>query len=298
MMLLLSFVIVLILLGSMFPMYSHIQRIQGQIIRVFLDIPLYQVRRLQLQAEAFGNSLLMDEEKDDTVEEDNSNFIEEEESSLKNKKNRKERKSRAQGKNKARFIFQAGVICLLIQTYFVLDYMIAGPLEDFQSRAVNEVHLIGEIQYTSAFTWNAIYNYVNHPEIYIYEIYPLFILQEINADTLKLVNQLETHTLSNRDYYPAAFVEKLDMVMHQGVCSLVADTLKTHTLEECQADYFGIVQEGMKVALISQIQNNEAVIKAIEYYSELANRQSPYLHNDEQDPEYIFQNNITLNNFI
>ncbi len=46
MMLLLSFVIVFILLGSMFPMYSHIQRIQGQIMRVFLDIPLYQVRRL------------------------------------------------------------------------------------------------------------------------------------------------------------------------------------------------------------------------------------------------------------
>ncbi len=101
----------------------------------------------------------MDEEKDDTVGEDSSNFIEEEESSLKTKKNRKERKSRAQGKNKVRFMFQAVVVCMVIQTYFVLDYVIAGPLEDFQSRAVNEMHLIGEIQYTSAFTWNAIYNY-------------------------------------------------------------------------------------------------------------------------------------------
>lgn len=84
--------------------------------------------------------------------------------------------------------------------------------------------------------------------------------------------------------------------MKKGVCNIFVNILRTKTKEECSTFSYGIVDQGISIALSNQVQNYEYMLQLIQYYTNKL--ESPYLHNDEGDELLVKTNNKTLNNFI
>lgn len=198
---LVSFILITVVMAIMLFIYKTVAKIQTDITKVFLEIPVAQIKVLYQQVDDFNNSMnIGDDDQNSNYESSENNQENEEDAFLKvgMKKSRRERKSKVSNKYRISFTIVMFVVIISIQAYFICDYILSYNYQKLQQSAVQELNITSNIEHELSFMSNLISNHITTPNIQVYGIYTNYVIPQQNAKLYLYISALETMHMNNR----------------------------------------------------------------------------------------------------
>ena len=217
---------------------DRIIKYQNQIMKIFLEIPIQQVKTLLNSVTQFINITDIDEEQSNNHSQTDSSEREQDDEgdtflNLGIKRQRRQRKYKSNSASRIQFSIALIFVAFLMQVYFIADYIFSYELEALQQKAVQELNITSNIEHELSFMSNLISNHITTPNIQVYGIYTNYVIPQQNAKLYLYISALETMHMRNVKNLNSDYENTFTKVMKKGVCDIFVNILKTHNTTEC-----------------------------------------------------------------
>ncbi|KAL4426928.1 hypothetical protein ABPG74_012928 [Tetrahymena malaccensis] len=278
--LIVSIVVVVLSFICIAPIFSFVNKNQESVLKLFLEIPVAQVKLLFSRCEQFQNGMQMGE--DDNVSEMDDLVVEDEDGGDYGiGRKRKKRKFKFESIEKRNFIIKFLLSLLLLESYFIATYFVSTSLQSSLSQLVTEFNYTCQAE--------PYYTYINNA------LRKFFIDQSFNINlgnganliqvALQQLNDINTniHTehAKNIGSHTSTYNNYFESINDLNACT-VMESLNIQKATDCAKFAVGIVQEGMGPGTIRHFENIRYLITL---YSNFANDASQTFPAEENKPD-------------
>ncbi|CAD8125809.1 unnamed protein product [Paramecium sonneborni] len=232
-----------------------VNKIQEEILSMFLDIPDKTVKYLYNKSENFISNLQIGEDDDILSELDELEKEELEELNRTLKSKRKKKKFKNTNKDQRNYIFAFFFVILLLQAYFIFNYFISDTLLSNLEQLVPEINATCRAEGFYRFCDNAQRSLYINRNITI-ENQDAYTIVKQNVDKLYALDSSihQEHSLNveiTNSIYANAFKE----IFMLQPCTILSSYLQNLSEADCQAFADGAIYQGMAVGIARYFEN-------------------------------------------
>ncbi|CAD8209105.1 unnamed protein product [Paramecium pentaurelia] len=232
-----------------------VNKIQEEILSMFLDIPDKTVKYLYNKSENFISNLQLGE--DDDVLSDLEELEKEEQEELNKtlKSKRKKKKFKNTNKEQRNYIFAFFFVILLIQAYFIFNYFMSDALLSNLAQLVPEINATSRAEGFYRFADNAQRSLYINRNITI-ENDDSYIKVKENIDKLYALDSSihQEHSL-NVDITNSIYSDAFKELFMLQPCTILSSYLEDLEEPDCQAFADGAIYQGMAVGMARYFEN-------------------------------------------
>ena len=246
----------------MVPLYSSALTSHHELLSIFLDISVGQVKRNFSKCESFLNLLQVGEEEEeaenDNGENSDEDIVKDEENpphegfiGLMNSKKRK--KFKLNNRNKLLFCSKVFIILCIIEAFFIANYSITSIFSNDIDSIVNELNVTSIAESHYSFANNLIRQNIMNPNFNVtaQSNYSTILLQTYTDLLISLVSSIEKlHSLNLGNQDPS-YNSIFDQVFSMDICQL----LFVNQGEDCENFADGSLTQGLSLAFYRFIDN-------------------------------------------
>ncbi|CAD8162069.1 unnamed protein product [Paramecium octaurelia] len=232
-----------------------VNKIQEEILSMFLDIPDKTVKYLYNKSENFISNLQLGEDDDVLSELEELEKEEQEELNKTLKSKRKKKKFKNTNKDQRNYIFAFVFVILILQAYFIFNYFMSDTLLSNLAQLVPEINATSRAEGFYRFSDNAQRSLYINRSITI-ENEDSYTIVKQNIDKLYALDSSihQEHSLNvdiTNSMYQTAFKE----VFMLQPCTILASYLEDIIETDCQVFADGAIYQGMAVGLARYFEN-------------------------------------------
>jgi len=285
----------------LYPLVSNVGKIRAQVLSLFLDIPLSDVRGLAKRCERFLAST--NEERnadmlDSTDSQGKDNLLEEEElegtgGTAQNQEARVERGSRKRhflndkGSNK-NFLLKIVIAMLVIVAFYVTNYVMSRIyLEKIEDCApeLNATIVALPLDATVLSTMQAMIGFGKILPLTEYATFDKLVNIDINR-MQDINHEVQSRHLQNKDAYPNTYKSAYQRIMIENLCK--SEDLLGFTFD-CEDYIAGIARQGLQTVMVQYV---EVVREMLRLYLEIKENKNT----SENEKTKLYQGLLRNNN--
>ncbi|EGR30970.1 hypothetical protein IMG5_119850 [Ichthyophthirius multifiliis] len=239
------------------PIFSFVSKNQETVLKLFLEIPVAQIKQFYSKCEQFQNGMQLGE--DDNVSELDEIIQEEEDSVEGISRKRKKRKFKWESIDKRNFIIKFLLSLILLEGYFIATYFVSTSLQNSLASIVSEMNSTCQSESYYTFANNALRKTFLDQEFSITAQKPEFTINNIMMNLNEINTNMHTEHAKNIVYHTSTYNSYFESVNDLNACIIIQELL-VKKQADCEAFANSIIKEGLGLAIIRHFENIRYVI--------------------------------------